>query len=68
MEIKAAELIKTTQFPSEYTLRFPRYFSITLQYIFIYFFQRMQSVRYDKNWDECMKVEELLELLNSDNY
>lgn len=47
LEIKAAEFIRTTSFPSDYTLRFPR----------------VVKIRYDKDWHECMTYEEMQKML-----
>jgi len=50
-EIKAAELIQTTTFASEYTLRFPR----------------VVKIRYDKDWYEALTESEMLEMIKSVN-
>lgn len=42
-EVKAAEIIRSHQWPSEFTLRFPR----------------AVKIRYDKDWHECMTLREL---------
>ncbi len=42
-QIKAAEIIESDQYKTECTLRFPR----------------VEKIRYDKPWFQCMTVEEL---------
>lgn len=48
LELKAAELMKSNTFPTDYTLRFPR----------------TANVRHDKEWHEVMRVEEVHEMVN----
>lgn len=47
LEIKAAEFIKSNNFPCDYTLRFPR----------------VEKIRYDKDWHEAMTYEEFQKTL-----
>ena len=47
LEVKAAEFIRTTSFPCDYTLRFPR----------------VVKIRYDKDWNECMTYDEMQKML-----
>jgi len=50
-EIKAAELIQSTTFASDYTLRFPR----------------VVKIRYDKDWFEALTESEMYEMIKSVN-
>ena len=44
-EVKAAEIVHTTVYPTQYTLRFPR----------------VLKIRYDKPWNEAMTRKDLEE-------
>ncbi len=48
LEVKAAEIVSSDNFPCKVTLRFPR----------------VVKCRFDKKWDECLKYNELLEYYN----
>lgn len=43
VEVKAAEIIRSHTWPTDYTLRFPR----------------VMKIRYNKDWYECMTLDEL---------
>ena len=47
LEIRAGELVVSDQYPTLYTLRFPR----------------VLKIRYDKNWDEAFTESDLKELI-----
>lgn len=48
VQVKAAEITKSDRFKVGYTLRFPR----------------VEKIRYDKDWHECMTIPEFEELLD----
>lgn len=52
LEVKGAELISSEAFGAPVTLRFPR----------------VVSIRYDKDWNEAMKLEELVNMQNDEKY
>eukprot|EP01022_Parablepharisma_sp_SALTPOND_P026654 TRINITY_DN64553_c0_g1_i1.p1 TRINITY_DN64553_c0_g1~~TRINITY_DN64553_c0_g1_i1.p1 ORF type:complete len:880 (-),score=84.68 TRINITY_DN64553_c0_g1_i1:2791-5430(-) len=47
LEVKAAEINKTNEYPTGYTLRFPR----------------VQRIRYDKTWDQVLNTHELMKTI-----
>ena len=47
LEVKAAEIIRSNAFLTEYTLRFPR----------------VVKIRYDKDWNECLDEEDLFKMI-----
>lgn len=49
LEIRAGELVVSDQFPTLYTLRFPR----------------VLKIRYDKNWDEAFTNTDLQEMIKN---
>ena len=49
LEIRAGELQVSDQYPTMYTLRFPR----------------VLKIRYDKNWDEAFSHEDLQDMINN---
>ena len=49
LEIRAGELIVSDQYPTMYTLRFPR----------------VLKIRYDKNWNEGLTFNELQEMVKN---
>lgn len=49
LEVRAAEIVVSDQYPTNYTLRFPR----------------VNRIRYDKNWDDSMTIEELKSILEN---
>ena len=49
LELRGAELVKTEKFPAGLCLRFPK----------------VSKIRYDKNWDQCMTVQEIQGLTQS---
>ena len=51
LEIKAGELVVSDQYPTYYTLRFPR----------------MMNIRFDKDWHEAMTSEQLNDLITNFN-
>ena len=48
LEVKAAEIVSSDNFPCKITLRFPR----------------VVKCRFDKKWDDCLKYNELLDYYN----
>ncbi|EAR99063.1 ATP-dependent DNA ligase (macronuclear) [Tetrahymena thermophila SB210] len=46
LEIRATEIIQSSQYPTNYTLRFPRF----------------EKFRRDKDWFDCMKFNEIIEM------
>ena len=48
LEVKAAEIVSSDNFPCKVTLRFPR----------------VVKCRFDKKWDDCLKYNELLDYYN----
>jgi len=52
LEVKAAEMINSDSYPTGYTLRFPR----------------VVKIRFDKDWNESLKLTEMEELLNQNKY
>ena len=52
LEVKGAELISSEAFGAPVTLRFPR----------------VASIRYDKDWNEAMKLQDLLNMQNDEKY
>ncbi|KAF2895633.1 hypothetical protein ILUMI_10543 [Ignelater luminosus] len=52
LQVRASELMRSSDFKTEWTLRFPR----------------IQKIRLDKHYNDCLTLTELLELINSAKY